>query len=112
MFSSILPAFLRQATYGTIKFGTYYSLKDIVVARYGKETVAVNVACAVVAGAVSSAIATPTDVIKVRMQVRGIGADNISLVGSFKDVYIHEGVSGLWRVSQFLGLSRNGDIID
>lgn len=97
-FYSIWPAVLRQATYGTIKFGTYYSLKRIIVEHYGKETVGVNVCCAVIAGAVSSAIANPTDVLKVRMQVQGTNG-NIGLVNCFKDVYTHEGISGLWKVT-------------
>lgn len=89
---------LRQATYGTIKFGTYYSLKRIIVEHYGKETIGINVCCAVIAGAVSSAIANPTDVLKVRMQVQGTHG-NVGLVNCFKEVYTHEGISGLWRVS-------------
>lgn len=52
-----------------------------------------------IAGAISSAIANPTDVIKVRMQVAGTtGGPNIGLVNCFKDVYTQEGISGLWRV--------------
>jgi solute carrier family 25 protein 14/30 len=50
----------------------------------------------VIAGAVSSAIANPTDVLKVRMQVQG-SHGNVSLIDCFKDVYTHEGISGLWR---------------
>lgn len=96
---SIGPAVLRQATYGTIKFGTYYSLKSIILEHKGEESVTVNIVCAVFAGAVSSAIANPTDVLKVRMQVQG-AASNVGLVGCFKEVYTHEGISGLWRVSR------------
>lgn len=97
------PAVLRQSTYGTIKFGTYYSLKSIIVEyNHGRESVTVNAICAVIAGAVSSAIANPTDVIKVRMQVAGInGGPNISLLNCFKDVYTQEGISGLWRVNYY-----------
>lgn len=59
-----------------------------------------NILCAVLAGAFSSAIANPTDVLKVRMQVAGSnGISNVSLVQCFKEVYTHEGISGLWRVS-------------
>lgn len=66
----------------------------------GKESVTVNVGCGIVAGAISSAIANPTDVLKVRMQVAGInGNTNIGLINCFRDVYTHEGISGLWRVS-------------
>lgn len=52
-----------------------------------------------VAGAVSSAIATPTDVLKVRMQVHGRGmSDQMGLAGCFRQIYQQEGISGLWRV--------------
>ncbi|XP_043582992.1 mitochondrial uncoupling protein Bmcp isoform X2 [Bombus pyrosoma] len=68
LYSGISSAILRQATYGTIKF----------------------------AGAISSAIANPTDVVKVRMQVTGINS-NLTLFGCFQDVYQHEGICGLWR---------------
>lgn len=96
LYAGIWPAVLRQATYGTIKFGTYYSLKKLAIRQYGNETVTLNIACAVTAGAVSSAIANPTDVLKVRMQIRG-SHGNVSLVGCFKDVYAQEGISGLWK---------------
>lgn len=69
----IWPAVLRQATYGTIKFGTYYSLKKVFAKRRAdggtKEHLLTNTACAAFAGGLSSAIANPTDVLKVRMQV-------------------------------------------
>lgn len=52
------------------------------------------------AGAISSAIATPTDVLKVRMQVHGRGmSDQLGLIGCFREIYHQEGISGLWRVS-------------
>lgn len=95
---SIWPAVLRQSTYGTIKFGTYYCLKQFLIKHHGRETIQINVLCAVIAGSVSSAIANPTDVLKVRMQVDG-SSGNISLFACFKNVYMQEGISGLWRVS-------------
>lgn len=94
---------MRQATYGTIKFGTYYTLKTIagerglLVDEAGAERVWANVLCAVTAGAVSSAIATPTDVLKVRMQVHGRGTGQHGLFGCFVQIYRLEGVRGLWR---------------
>lgn len=50
----IWPAVLRQATYGTIKFGTYYTLKKLVTEKgwlidnHGDERVWCNVLCAVI----------------------------------------------------------------
>jgi len=65
------------------------------------DSVRINVVCAALAGAISSAIANPTDVIKVRMQVTGTKM-NTSLFTCFQDVYRYEGVRGLWRVMNFL----------
>lgn len=61
------------------------------------DLVVINIICAALAGAISSAIANPTDVVKVRMQVTGADS-NLSLFGCFQDVYHHEGIRGLWRV--------------
>lgn len=105
LYSGIWPAVVRQATYGTIKFGTYYSLKRFILQHYShsnpnsaaSESIRINIACAVVAGTVASAIACPTDVLKVRMQVAGNGAQNGGLVGCFLSVWRQEGVRGLWR---------------
>ncbi|KAL0125008.1 hypothetical protein PUN28_004264 [Cardiocondyla obscurior] len=97
LYSGISSAILRQATYGTIKFGTYYSLKKVAVDTWATEDlVTINIVCAALAGAISSAIANPTDVVKVRMQVTG-NETNASLLTCFQDVYKHEGVRGLWR---------------
>ena len=92
----------------------------------GEESLTTNVSIAVVAGAVSSAVANPTDVLKVRMQsgksyvdkesnkavnqVKTVDAQSIrekysntdrkariGLIGAFKDVYQKEGIGGLWR---------------
>lgn len=100
IWNRISSAVLRQATYGTIKFGTYYSLKKVATDKWGTDDlVLINIVCAAVAGAFSSAIANPTDVVKVRMQVRGVEA-NVSLLSCFQEVYRNEGVRGLWRVNK------------
>lgn len=67
----------------------------------GEEDVRVNICCAVVAGMLSSAIANPTDVLKVRMQVLGSHSQK-GVVSCFREVYNEEGVAGLWRVSYLL----------
>ncbi|XP_026480987.1 mitochondrial uncoupling protein Bmcp [Ctenocephalides felis] len=98
LYSGIWPAVLRQATYGTIKFGTYYTLKQLLLPNDpgGSQNVGINICCAVLAGSISSAIANPTDVLKVRMQVHGQGLKK-GLLKCFYDIYKEEGVAGLWR---------------
>lgn len=102
LYSGVGPAILRQSVYGTLKFGSYYSLKSFIVTNFldgdtMQENMWVNVSCAALAGAVSSAIANPTDVLKVRMQVAGRGANPMPLYKCFYEIYRCEGVKGLYR---------------
>lgn len=73
LYSGISPALLRQASYGTIKIGTYNSLKRLFVSRPEDETMVINVFCGVVSGVLSSSLANPTDVLKVILNARGLG---------------------------------------
>lgn len=104
---SLRPAVLRQAVYGTIKFGAYYSLKDV-ANEYGlisegdcagqTEHVWTNILCATAAGVISSTVANPTDVLKVRMQVHGRDShQKMNLWRCFYEIYQYEGLRGLWR---------------
>jgi len=96
LYSGLAPAILRQATYGTIKIGVYHTLKRALISDPADETLATNVFCGVVAGILSSTMANPTDVLKVRMQANGSKkCDN--MICSFTKIYKTEGLKGLWR---------------
>ncbi|KAG7169732.1 Kidney mitochondrial carrier protein 1-like [Homarus americanus] len=94
----IAPAVLRQATYGTIKFGIYYSLKQMLVNNPNEERLGINVFCAVTAGVVASSMANPTDVLKVRLQSGRAEFKEKSLPQAFLSIYNQEGIQGLWRM--------------
>ena len=102
LYGGLAPALLRQAVYGTIKYGLYYTIKDV-TASGGEESPLKNVSIAVIAGSVSAAIATPTDVLKVRLQSRSAPVVSpkktirVSLYNCFNDIYRREGAAGLWR---------------
>ncbi|KAG5261936.1 hypothetical protein AALO_G00290240 [Alosa alosa] len=96
MYSGISPAMLRQASYGTIKIGTYQSFKRLLVDSPDDETLLTNVVCGVFSGVISSSIANPTDVLKIRMQAQGNLIQG-SMIGNFINIYQQEGTRGLWR---------------
>ncbi|XP_037125918.1 brain mitochondrial carrier protein 1 isoform X3 [Syngnathus acus] len=102
LYSGISPALLRQASYGTIKIGTYNSLKRLFVSHPEDETMVINVFCGVVAGVLSSSLANPTDVLKIRMQAQGSLLQG-SMMSNFINIYQTEGTRGLWRVSERVG---------
>lgn len=49
-------------------------------------------------GASANALANPTDVLKIRMQADYQTFKNKSMRDSFKKIFKHEGLSGLYRV--------------
>ncbi|XP_069020695.1 kidney mitochondrial carrier protein 1-like isoform X1 [Embiotoca jacksoni] len=99
LYSGIAPAMLRQASYGTIKIGTYQSFKRLLVDRPEDETMLTNMLCGVLSGVISSSIANPTDVLKIRMQAQGNVIQG-SMMGNFIDIYQQEGTRGLWKVKK------------
>ncbi|KAM9539989.1 kidney mitochondrial carrier protein 1-like isoform 1-T1 [Salvelinus alpinus] len=96
LYSGISPALLRQASYGTIKIGTYNTLKRLFVTHPEDETMVINVFCGVVSGVLSSSLANPTDVVKIRMQAQGSLLQG-SMMSNFISIYQTEGTRGLWR---------------
>ena len=58
-------------------------------------------------GVVSSSIANPTDVLKVRMQAANDSVRQKGMLRCFADIYQQEGVRGLWRVSVEPGVDRD-----
>uniref|UniRef100_A0A2I3HTH6 Solute carrier family 25 member 30 n=1 Tax=Nomascus leucogenys TaxID=61853 RepID=A0A2I3HTH6_NOMLE len=96
LYSGIAPAMLRQASYGTIKIGTYQSLKRLFVERPEDETLPINVICGILSGVISSTIANPTDVLKIRMQAQSNTIQG-GMIGNFMNIYQQEGTRGLWK---------------
>ncbi|XP_008426688.1 brain mitochondrial carrier protein 1 isoform X1 [Poecilia reticulata] len=96
LYSGISPALLRQASYGTLKIGTYNSLKRFFVTHPEDETLIINIFCGVVSGVMSSMLANPTDVLKIRMQAQGSLLQG-SMMSNFINIYQTEGTRGLWR---------------
>ncbi|XP_057579046.1 kidney mitochondrial carrier protein 1-like [Hippopotamus amphibius kiboko] len=96
LYSEIAPAMLRQASHGTTKIGTYQSLKRLFVERAEDETLLINVVCVILSGVVSSTIANPTDVLKIRMQAQNSTLQG-GMIGNFINIYQQEGTRGLWK---------------
>eukprot|EP01137_Pigoraptor_chileana_P011509 Opistho-2@62487 len=97
LYRGIAPALLRQASYGTIKIGVYQSLKRLIVKDPKDETLLQNICAGALAGIISSSIATPTDVVKVRMQAHSAVPRYSGVFNAFATIFREEGVKGLWK---------------
>lgn len=97
LYSGLAAAVLRQATYGTIKIGVYHTTKRMISPDPKHEKLATNVGCGILAGVVSSSLANPTDVLKIRMQAKNETFARMGLIASFVNIAQNEGIKGLWR---------------
>lgn len=106
VFSGMEAALLRQAIYGTLKITLYETFK----ARFGpghttkgskaQPSMAVSVLSGAAAGGLSAAVASPTDLIKVRMQGEGMMQERRaypSLPSAVTTIIRKEGLTGLYK---------------
>jgi hypothetical protein len=82
-------ALLRQLVYGSIRFGLYGSIQQVVANK---------VLAAFLVGGLSSAMCNPLDLVKVRMQAAygGKGSSYPSVFAAFQIIVHDEGVASLW----------------
>ncbi|CAF0864518.1 unnamed protein product [Didymodactylos carnosus] len=90
-------ALLRQATYGTFKIGIYQTLKRLFSKDISTEKLYINVVSGMFSGAVANALASPTDLLKIRMQANHPSIQNKGLFRAIISIAQKEGVRGLWR---------------
>ena len=76
LFAGLSPALLRQATYGSMRYGLYTPIKTALGippdTPKAEIPLGMKIVAGALAGAVSSAICNPADLIKVRMQAAGM----------------------------------------
>ncbi len=106
LFKGLPPALVRQSTYGSLRYGLYGPIKGKLGIQKGEPVpLWKKIAAGGAAGAIASAIANPTDLLKVRLQTDGQakGADGKLLpkqyngmVDCFTKTLRNEGALALW----------------
>jgi len=106
LYKGVQPALLRQAVYGSLRYGLYAPLRNVIGVDVDTPKDKIPFWAKFVAGggagALASVIANPTDLLKIRMQVAGTGPDAHkykSLVGGTQTLIREEGFLGMWRGS-------------
>jgi len=110
LFKGLPPALLRQSTYGSLRYGLYGPIRDALGVEPGtpKHMIPLwkKIAAGAGAGAISSAIANPTDLVKIRLQTDGNlkGPDGeflpkryTGMGHAFVTIVKEEGIFGLWK---------------
>ena len=94
-FNGVDPALLRQMLYGGLRYGLYSPISHALHAGSDEHSMLVNIGAAILSGGTAALIATPLDLLKVRMQL------NQGLPGGITKALVTlakaEGLAGLWR---------------
>ncbi len=106
LFKGLPPALVRQSTYGSLRYGLYGPIKNSLGIKAGEKVpLWKKIVAGGGAGAIASAVANPTDLIKVRLQTDGMTKDAEGkylpkrfngMVHAFMTVVKEEGVLALW----------------
>lgn len=108
LFKGLPPALLRQSTYGSMRYGLYMPIRNMLgvdPSRPKEIPLWKKVIAGASAGAIASGLANPTDLVKVRLQTDGMlkGNDGSFLAKKYTGVFNcfittvrEEGILGLW----------------
>ncbi|EQC35637.1 hypothetical protein SDRG_06921 [Saprolegnia diclina VS20] len=95
-YKGLLPSVVRDGFYSGIRLGAYEPMKELLGATDPHHTpLYLKVVAGALTGAFGSALANPTDLVKIRMQ--GEGTRYNSVRSAVEDIVAHDGVKGLWK---------------
>ena len=95
LYQGLDVAVLRQALYGSFRYGLYPLLEKIIRENSkGVSPMFIKIAAGCGAGAISSALCNPTDLVKIRMQ--GNTMKEQTIMNAFRDISTNEGIYALW----------------
>ena len=98
LLKGVTASLLREFFYGGIRLGAYEPIKELYGATDPANTpLWKKIAAGGTSGMIGSAIANPTDVVKIRLQGSKVGKRYPSTFHAFLYIYQSEGVRGLWR---------------
>ncbi|OUS47231.1 mitochondrial uncoupling protein 2 [Ostreococcus tauri] len=107
LWKGIAPGIHRQVLFGGLRIGMYEPVKAFYAEKMGTASegadapLALKIAAGLTTGAIGITIASPTDLVKVRMQAEGRLPEGTpkrypSAVGAYGTIVRQEGVAALW----------------
>ena len=72
------PGLQRQVIYGGLRIGLYDPVKKVCTDIAGGDSIGVKIAAGLLSGAIGITVASPTDLVKVRMQSQGKQAAGVA----------------------------------
>jgi solute carrier family 25 uncoupling protein 8/9 len=95
------PGLQRQVIYGGLRIGLYDPVKKFTAQVAGGDGLGVKIVAGLASGAIGITVASPTDLVKVRMQAEGRLPPGVpkkypSAIGAYGIIIKEEGLGALW----------------
>ncbi|XP_057826204.1 uncharacterized protein LOC131037955 isoform X3 [Cryptomeria japonica] len=92
----LAPALLRSFVYGGLRLGLYEPCKYVSDAAFGYTGIMTNFASGAFSGALATALTNPTEILKIRLQMKK-GSGSKGSVHELSHIVATEGITGLWK---------------
>ncbi|GLU03435.1 hypothetical protein SLE2022_206360 [Rubroshorea leprosula] len=96
MYLGLTPALTRSVLYGGLRLGLYEPSKNASQWAFGSTNILVKIASGAFAGAISTALTNPAEVLKVHLQMNS-GSRQRGMVAELRRIVSKEGISALWK---------------
>ncbi|EOA21496.1 hypothetical protein CARUB_v10001892mg [Capsella rubella] len=93
LYLGLTPALTRSVLYGGLRLGLYEPTKFSFDWAFGSTNVLVKIASGAFAGAFSTALTNPVEVVKVRLQMN----PNAVAIAEVREIVSKEGIGALWK---------------
>jgi solute carrier family 25 uncoupling protein 8/9 len=96
LYSGLMPALVRSVVYGGLRIGLYEPCKYVSDSAFGCTNIMTKLASGAISGSFATALTNPTEVLKVRLQMKN-GSGSRGPVYEMREIVATEGVAGLWK---------------
>jgi len=102
LWKGLVPGLLRQSVFASLRIGLYEPVRNLYHTGSGDPPLLKKIAAGLTTGAIGISIASPTDLVKVRMQADGRRAPGVpprytGTYNAFRTILREEGVTGFWK---------------
>jgi len=102
LWKGLVPGLLRQSIFATLRIGLYPHIRDLYHSGPGEAPLLMKIAAGLTSGCIGISIASPTDLVKIRLQAEGRLPPGVprrysSTPNAFSTILKQEGLFGFWK---------------
>ena len=114
LWQGIVPGIQRQLIYGSLRIGLYPVVSKAIAGQGKEQNIFTRILSGVLTGAFAITVASPTDLVKIRLQAEGKKAPGEprkynGSVDAYQKIYKESGIKGFWK-GIYANIARNATI--